>query len=128
MPYITARCSFQAALIPPPIPAVATAPSSRGKQPSPPSAATPGRSTRPTSSTARRNAGALAQGEVQMRGRAQGSPPANFDPKAFPIIAQHIFGLEPRQSVDIAGADVADLRRQLHRHLRRTFRQSLTTL
>ena len=63
-----------------------------------------------------------------MSGPAQGSPPVDFDPTDYPIIAQHIFGIEPRDSADIAGADVADLRRQLHRPPRRTFRQSLTTL
>ena len=54
--------------------------------------------------------------------------PAGFDPIEYPILARHYFCVEPRQATDIAGADVADLRRQRYGPFRRTLRQSLTTI
>ena len=50
--------------------------------------------------------------------RAQGSLPAGFDPTARPIIARHIFGVEPfRPLGEVAAEVVADLqfRRQVQR-------------
>ncbi len=39
------------------------------------------------------------------------SSPADFDPAAYPIIARHFFGIEPRRSTTVVTADaVADLR------------------
>ena len=39
------------------------------------------------------------------------SSPANFDHAAYPIIAQHFFGIEPPRSSTVVTADaVADLR------------------
>ena len=51
----------------------------------------------------------------------QGRRPAGFDPAAYPILARHWFGVEPRRSADMIEADViADLRRQ--RHVRKLHR------
>ena len=47
--------------------------------------------------------------------------PANFDPDAHPIIAQHFFGIEPSRSAGTTGIDIiADLKRQ--RHIRKLHR------
>jgi hypothetical protein len=63
-----------------------------------------------------------------MRARAQGSQPADFDPAAYPILARHFFDIEPRRAKDIAGAEVADPKRQHYEPVRRTCRQSVTAL
>ncbi len=48
-----------------------------------------------------------------MSGRAQGSPPVDFDPTACPILSQHWFGIEPPYPFDqIADEAASNLRRQ----------------
>ena len=55
-----------------------------------------------------------------MSGRTHRSP-ANFDQAAFPIIAQHFFGIEPpRPNTPVTADAVADLRRQ--RYVRKLHR------
>ena len=48
--------------------------------------------------------------------RVQGSLPAGFDPTAHPIIARHVFGVEPFPIGQIAAEVVAELQRTT-RHL-----------
>lgn len=52
--------------------------------------------------------------------RVQGSLPAGFDPAAHPVIARHIFGVEPFPIGPIAAEVVADMRfRQRVQYLHR---------
>ena len=48
-----------------------------------------------------------------MSGPAQGRPPADFDPAAYPILSQHWFGIESPYPINqITAEAISNLRRQ----------------